>query len=452
MVGNDPRRKVASIGHSIIQAVRPRTVIAPLQLGLAVQLHHHFRSRFLIDLLSTMGYCVSYSEVQRFEENAASSVAPDIVGGSSAIDEMMLLFAADNVDHNIATLDGKGTFHGMGMIAAATPGRQVSYHVQRKKICELNITSETRIPIKEYRFSQYACRKIKFLPLPLVHDGDRRVDLLWEVSLRFKVKVPNWQGMMHTLYNECSHPGQSSVLFLPMIDMYPGDKTCILSTLEFICKLAAKHNISPIVTFDQPLFWKASEIVIEVEDSSPVKDVILLLGSFHTLMNLLGAIGTLMEGSGLKEILETIYGENAVVHIMSGKAVQRALRGHFLVNQCLTNQVLSQIIESELEFDLLIQELEVLYCQAEDGEIEIDRVLGSDCMEKILNAVKLKTSDLQTNSKTSKLWLNYQSMLGIARELIEADRTGSWKMHLHAVSECLPIFAAAGHPTRRSTG
>ena len=27
----------------------------------------------------------------------------------------------DNVDHNLATLDGKMTFHGMGVIAASTP-------------------------------------------------------------------------------------------------------------------------------------------------------------------------------------------------------------------------------------------------------------------------------------------------------------------------------------------
>ena len=29
--------------------------------------------------------------------------------------------------------------------------------------------------------------------------------------------------------------------------------------------------------------------------------------------------------------------------------------------------------------------------------------------------------------------------------LIKADRTGSWLMHLQAVSDCLPVFAAAGH-------
>ena len=61
--GKETNRKVASIGQTIVQAVRLRTVIAPLQIGLAIQMHHHFRSRFLIDTLS------SYQEVQRFEEN-----------------------------------------------------------------------------------------------------------------------------------------------------------------------------------------------------------------------------------------------------------------------------------------------------------------------------------------------------------------------------------------------
>jgi len=36
-------------------------------------------------------------------------------------------------------------------------------------------------------------------------------------------------------------------------------------------------------------------------------------------------------------------------------------------------------------------------------------------------------------------------MVGMARMLIKADRAGSWLMHLQAVSNCLTVFAAAGH-------
>ena len=80
-----------------------------------------------------MGYCSSYSEVQRFEENAAASVAPDVLG-SVNIANKMLLFAADNVDHNIVSLDGNGTFHGMRMIAAVTPGQQVTHNSQTRNL------------------------------------------------------------------------------------------------------------------------------------------------------------------------------------------------------------------------------------------------------------------------------------------------------------------------------
>ena len=43
-------------------------------------------------------------------------------------------------------------------------------------------------------------------------------------------------------------------------------------------------------------------------------------------------------------------------------------------------------------------------------------------------------------------------MVEVAQELIEADRTGSWQIHPHAISECLPIFAAAGHANYLKSG
>ena len=49
------------------------------------------------------------------------------------------------------------------------------------------------------------------------------------------------------------------------------------------------------------------------------------------MMSFMGSIGSMMKGSGLEEALETVYGPNPVAHMISGKAISRALRGHFLV-------------------------------------------------------------------------------------------------------------------------
>ena len=152
-----------------------------------------------------------------------------------------------------------------------------------------------------------------------------------------------------------------------------------------------------------------------------------------------------MDGSGIKEMLGAIYGENAVLHIMSGKAVQRAFRGHLLIDQCLTQQVADKVITDQRAFENLLQELEKLYGKTEMGESDFNSLIQSECLKEMIRVLSTKTHELSARSEISKLWLSYKQMVGVARELLGADRTGSWQMHRHALSACLPVFAAAGH-------
>ncbi|KAG7178151.1 hypothetical protein Hamer_G003931 [Homarus americanus] len=296
-VGKETRRKVAGIGHAIVQAVRPRAVVAPLQDGLAVQVHHMYRSQFLVDTLHEMRFSSSYKQVMRFEKNAADSVAPDLLVDDIDLLDMTFLFAGDNVDHNILTIDGRRTFHGMGIIAALTLGRTKDHVIPRRNDTNLDFSVKSKIPIIEHRFAKHVRQTSMFEQFPALVSSDKTIDVLWELSLNFKQETPGWQGMMHIIHQGLEHPGQSSIAFLPMIDLYSGDKTCILSTLDFVCDLATKHHAPPIITFDQPLYWKAAEIIMDAPQSSHLKSIVLMLGCFHTFMNLLGAIGTLMEGT-----------------------------------------------------------------------------------------------------------------------------------------------------------
>ena len=47
-------------------------------------------------------------------------------------------------------------------------------------------------------------------------------------------------------------------------------------------------------------------------------------------MSFLGSIGTLMEGSGMRTALKSLYAPVTVEHMMTGKAYSRAVRGRFL--------------------------------------------------------------------------------------------------------------------------
>ena len=57
------------------------------------------------------------------------------------------------------------------------------------------------------------------------------------------------------------HPGKSSIEFLPMIDLDPCDSTCIYSTLKFVVFQARLYDVTPVLIFDQPLYWKALTII-----------------------------------------------------------------------------------------------------------------------------------------------------------------------------------------------
>jgi hypothetical protein len=60
------------------------------------------------------------------------------------------------------------------------------------------------------------------------------------------------------------------------------------------------------VTFDQPLFFKARDIV-EGGQHSELSCVVVRIGEFHLLMSFMGCIGAIVAGSCLKALLLIIY-------------------------------------------------------------------------------------------------------------------------------------------------
>ena len=57
------------------------------------------------------------------------------------------------------------------------------------------------------------------------------------------------------------HPSKSDVLMLPILDLNPNDKTCIYSVLLIVIEQSKKLSVTTPITFDQPLWIKALEII-----------------------------------------------------------------------------------------------------------------------------------------------------------------------------------------------
>ena len=94
----------------------------------------------------------------------------------------------------------------------------------------------------------------------------------------------------------------------------------------FVINNALKSAQKPIVTFDQPLWYKAMMI-----KKSKNLDITILLGNYHTQMSFLSAIGYAMQNSGIKEIFSLAFAEHYTEKMLSRRQYARAMRAHDLL-------------------------------------------------------------------------------------------------------------------------
>ena len=179
---------------------------------------------------------------------------------------------------------------------------------------------------------------------------------------------------------------------------------------------------------------------------------------------------TMMKGSGLAESFEILYGEPTVRHMFAGKAVSRALRGHFLVGAVLMTNLLRHLFPTDYiyfqEADELLtgeeqdsednlrdiefnEDDDVLYAFSndltheiviEDADIleikklyesfisendSIENVNKSEALSKLFNFLEKYKDRFALRSRTARLWIQYLEYITIIKIFIRAERTGN---------------------------
>ena len=79
--------------------------------------------------MAQLGFSITYDEVVRYKQSVIQSETLESLLTEYPPDTFTQ-WAADNVDHNVATLDGQGTFHGMEILAISTAKDHAPLKVQ----------------------------------------------------------------------------------------------------------------------------------------------------------------------------------------------------------------------------------------------------------------------------------------------------------------------------------
>ena len=236
--------KQESLVQCIVKAVKKDT-IPSLLFGLVVDLDRAFGSKGLLRHLSRLGLLITPDEVTLYRQSVLEA---SIALSTTLQNGAFIQWSTDNVDHNLATLGGKGTFHGMGILAAVIPFGSFSQLTQITRLKEKKpadeIVKNRRVPIFNYDCPATLERfpKISSLKTRKVRDGvtfDLESELFWHLSWYFSLSIQPrtlWSGFMQSRFSKTEYRfyQKSDVILLPIIDHQPTNLACIYSTLLFI--------------------------------------------------------------------------------------------------------------------------------------------------------------------------------------------------------------------------
>ena len=98
---------------------------------------------------------------------------------------------ADNVDHDVRTLGGLNTFHGMVIIAVATPKRDMTSVIKRVTVSAEEIAATGHINIKQFIAYGDGLDGLRYECLPEPAASIKSMlDLLWKTSLSLRSPRP----------------------------------------------------------------------------------------------------------------------------------------------------------------------------------------------------------------------------------------------------------------------
>jgi hypothetical protein len=222
-------------------------------------------------------------------------------------------------------------------------------------------------------------------------------------------ECPEFNGYNTAIRRNQGHPPEpkTRVVYQPLIDMKPSDPDTMMTAMVRAQQLTYDTGQTFLVlTCDQQLYRVALEVFWTYPEKFP--NLVLRLGGMHALMSFVGSVGTLMNETGLAEVLTPVFG--GVAKMLIGKKFPQNVRALRL----MTEEVLKHIL-------------------AEQHFKSTDELIAA-------------LEERAHHSKTVKLWVDVLvKPVLLMMYFVRAAREGDWLLHLATFKEMMPYYFAAGH-------
>ena len=406
----------ALIGNIVTSIVQNCTT--PLQLALGTLF---IRSKSILNHLYEYRVTGSYDELLRFKKSAAvhSAKAGHLLGVPDT--GSLLQVITDNYDQIMHSQNNKLLCHCLATIVTKNGDSNISkitFPRLKKADLPTPIKEENSVQISTYIGPKKPPMPSYSKPLPdedflrgqhISRGRSEDIDFKFFFDVATTIKCPEYNGYCTRVNREQGHSIRpiTQTVYLPLMNMIPASATTMETSIKYSKLLSSQHG-QPycIYTSDQQLYRIAQTVLWNSPELT--KDFYLRLGGMHLLMSYVGSIGSLMAGSGLKEILEKAF--SGVPKMLTGKNFPQCVRALRMV----VEEILRQILK--------------------DGTI--------NSYTDLIHALE----DKSEKSNTTKLWVDTLiKPIFLCLRYIRAEREGDWYLHIDTVELMLPLFYAAGH-------
>lgn len=423
----------------------------------------------VMEHLNRLGHGISYSKFEEIDtalclQKIESEEDGKLVLPSEIFVGVPSCLAFDNIDRLEETLTGSGTTHRVNGILIQP---QVSYapllpHQKSNVIAKCKRRS---IPSQHTVLQIYDSKTRKSppasTPIPATAEENiaasqaKNKNFMWVMARQqyIKTSVYSWTGF-NVLSNQGKPVVKDTISYLPTIHAPATQMSTVYHILEQVKQIRAHLHIPEIVcVFDQALYAKASEVVWNRPEE--YENVILRMGTFHTICVMLSIVGKRFGDAGLRDVAveSDIVAEGSANSVLEGRHYNRGIRLHKIVYEALHHLLWSKFLiwveENHQDQKPVIEEAtkqieDFSHNPCDENQSSVLRSSQFDGVAILYE--KFQKEIIDDTVPTASLWLSYIDMIEIILDLIRASREGNWNLHISAIRRMIPwCFAYDKH-------
>ena len=332
----------------------------PLTLYIACKIYTKTRQRQLIDTLFDLGLCTSYSRVLNLSEDIADAVTLHYENIGVVCPIILqrgryTVTAVDNVDHNPTSTTARRSFHGTS-ISIFQNNHMLEDETADVPILDIGSDGDD----EDMGDSVLQDFLHVNMDVPFVYRNPIGIDVNYDDNDIFQVyalKEKEWMKAVNHEIHEQARDGNvtwsayharavetpasipSTSAMLPLIDAKPNTIGTIKHVMDHVSSITTHLNPGQIcvMTGDQPLYALAKQIQWTWPETYGENKFLIMMGGLHIEMEIMKALGTLLDGSGWAQCLAKadICGPGTADSFLKVSHLTRTRYAHEVTAACL---------------------------------------------------------------------------------------------------------------------